>query len=133
MERVGYEKVLKQIEQRSLNEAIGFLRSIPLFSKWNSRSLAKLKYYFTKKLYHFNSIVFHAGEIPKAVYIVKAGEFEISCKIPTRNPKQDRYDAQYCLYHTTSKPSSTLLSKIVGNISFLKPQIKRNLNVFYCV
>lgn len=81
MERSGYVRVLKTIEERNLNKFIDFLRSVPLFSNWLKHSIAKLTYYFTPRKYIRNSIVYQTGDDSRNLYIVNSGEFKETSKI----------------------------------------------------
>ena len=81
MDRYNYEKTLKVIEEKKINEIIDFLRNLPLFSTWTSTALLKLKYQLVQKSYIRNAIIYKEGDLPKRVYIVKNGEFQETCKI----------------------------------------------------
>lgn len=130
MDRNSYEKVLKQIEQKSLNEAISFFQSIPIFSQWNHRSLAKLKYYFKSNIYQRNSHVYETGDPPKLVYIVKSGEFGISCQTFQSTKNEDSMEVDTYLNHLSSKGSgNTLFNSVIAKHMFSRPQRKKKLQV----
>lgn len=82
MERISYEKTLRVIEEKRINELLGFLKTLPLFSCWTNVALLKVKYHFSKNTYIRNSIIYREGEPSSKVYIVAKGEFKESCKIP---------------------------------------------------
>jgi hypothetical protein len=82
MERANYEKVLKTIEQKVLNEAIDFLQGIPIFATWARVGLAKLNYLFHKQDYVKHRLVYQVGDPATHVYLVKSGQFAIVTPLP---------------------------------------------------
>jgi hypothetical protein len=89
MDRASYERTLKVIEEKALNELLAFLRGLPLFWGWTNTALTKVKYFFVLKVYSRNTIVHEEGNPSDKVYIVKKGEFQESCKIALNNGVND--------------------------------------------
>ena len=81
MEKIGYERTLKSIEEKNIEKFVMFLRTLPLFADWNRVLLLKIRYFIQKVEYIRNSIIYHEGGKPTKVYIVVKGEFQESCKI----------------------------------------------------
>jgi len=134
MERNNYENVLKLVEQKTLNDAIDFLQSIPVFSPWTRHALAKLQYYFKKKACIKNAIIYKSGDIADKLYIVKSGEFELTRKVIS--PYAKRYEIDY-LSHFDESPVSkekkmidSLYNNLLANKIFLKPVLTKDINVF---
>lgn len=53
--------------------------------------MKKLAYYFNLRKYKRNQIVFRQGEIPKVVFVVNTGEFEVSKRIEKLQKEDDPY------------------------------------------
>ena len=131
MERTSYEKVLKFLEQKALNEVIEFFQSIPIFSTWTKRSLAKLKYYFVKKTYPRKGIVYKAGDPSTYVYIVKSGEFEVSCKVQSPFAKPVKVDYMSQIGPPTRKQTvNNIYRNLLAKRAVIKPTLMQNLHVY---
>ena len=90
----------------NLKRKIEFLKSLPIFSKWNRDRLAKLSYYFTEFSYKRNHDVFKEGTWCEYFYIVIDGEFEATRNITIKNKYEECNLIKDCI---TSKVSSTTL------------------------
>ena len=77
LNRKSFEKILKVIEEIRLDKITAFLNSTPYFKFCNDRTLHKIQYYFSKKIYIKNQVVYKSGEYPKYVYLIFEGEFEV--------------------------------------------------------
>ena len=58
------------------------MQSMPFFSKWTKNALAKLSYFFEKKCYRTNQVVYKEGDLCTHVFLIYKGEFQV-----TRNVK----------------------------------------------
>ncbi|CAG9320925.1 unnamed protein product [Blepharisma stoltei] len=94
LEKEDYLRILGKAEARKLDHLIDFLQSLPLFRKWNKRSLARLTYYFKPKQYKRKNIVYKQGDHADYVYIVKWGEFELFKKIGLPVSEKITYNKQ---------------------------------------
>ncbi|CDW71386.1 UNKNOWN [Stylonychia lemnae] len=92
LDRQSYDKVLKKIQQNQLNLNIKFLQSIPFFSKWTKNSVAKFSYYFEKKQFRRNQIVYREGDQCLSVYLVIKGEFEVKKKVKNQSTQRELFD-----------------------------------------
>ncbi len=78
MQKRDFDKVLKQIEIKKLNEVTNFMLSLPCFRMCTKRSMHKIKFYFQKLEFSKTGIVYNAGDPTKYVYIIKKGQFEVN-------------------------------------------------------
>lgn len=95
LSKEGYEKVLGKIEHAKLNKLVDFLKSVPTFKHWSKSALLKLTYFFKKKSFIRNQVVYKEGDNSKFLYVIKEGEFEISKKM--RPEKDSDLDLQMFL------------------------------------
>ena len=56
-----------------------------LFSSWAAITLKYLVYHTEKKAFIRGQRVYKQGEIADGLYIIREGEFQMVCKIPTRD------------------------------------------------
>ena len=75
--RKDFDKVLIRIEEANLNKTVDFFKIMPEFRHWTKNALSKLSYFFQRKKYIRNQIVFQEGEPCNHVFIVFSGEFEV--------------------------------------------------------
>lgn len=68
-----------------MHKAVDFFKNMPHFKNWTKSALTKLTYFFKKKDYLRNQIVFREGDYCNYVYIVFNGEFEITRRKQTYN------------------------------------------------
>ncbi len=72
------ELLANLIFDRTFKEKVDFLRKVPLFSGFSSRSLGKVASIMHEKQYFANDIVFNEGQEGKVFYIVKSGEVTVT-------------------------------------------------------
>ena len=130
MEKVAYEKTLKTIEERNLNDFIAFLKSSPLFKNWTNHTLGKLSYYFKKKKYEKGAIVYKTGDDSISVYLVNNGEFQTTCKVCFK--KEINNNHQYIKHSrgdSGSEDSLSLYAKLYVKRKFMNPGITKEIIV----
>ena len=81
MKRWAFEKILKSIEIKALNEITDFLISLPYFNMCSKREIHKLHYYFRKQFFHKGELVYRSGDLPTDIYIVKGGQFSMETDV----------------------------------------------------
>ncbi|CAG9330359.1 unnamed protein product [Blepharisma stoltei] len=72
-----FKKVLGSIADRTLNERVAYLQSLPLFSAWTKQSLQKISYYFIELSVGKAQYVYKEGNNADYVYFVRSGEFKL--------------------------------------------------------
>lgn len=77
MENENYDKCLCDIEMRNLNIQIDFFQSLPLFAKWSRTAIQRIIKQTDLMNVARHDIIYSAGNIPKYVYVVDTGEYEI--------------------------------------------------------
>jgi hypothetical protein len=77
IDRENYEKTLKRIELRAVQNKVNFFRSLPFVKHWTLSQVQKLVYMFSERRITRNQTLYQQGEEVSFVYIVKSGEFEI--------------------------------------------------------
>jgi len=87
MNRSDYEKSLGKIQKKQMNKLVEFLRGCPHFKSWTRTALVKLSYYFKKKQYRRNNIIYAKGDPTQNIYIVLNGEFEQIKHVKVRRRK----------------------------------------------
>ncbi|CAI2385596.1 unnamed protein product [Moneuplotes crassus] len=75
--RKSYEKIIKPIEEKILNEKISFLKSFPFLNHLSKQTLSRLTYKVEKIPFSRGNTVYNEGERSKGVYLVYKGEFQI--------------------------------------------------------
>jgi CRP-like cAMP-binding protein len=77
-----YLHILGKADANKLKDKTDFLQSLPLFSRWTERKLAKVSAAFKTMYYTRNQPLFSEGDPTEKVYIVKEGEFILlkNCK-----------------------------------------------------
>jgi CRP-like cAMP-binding protein len=84
LSKQDYNNVIGQIEKKKLNEKIQFLRSLPFFSQLTKTSVGKLTYQFKDVPMIKNQTLYREGDRADFIYIVKAGQFEVSKQLPNK-------------------------------------------------
>lgn len=75
--RKSYETIIKPIEERILNEKIGFLKSFPFLQHLSKQTLSKLTYTVEEFKYNRGNTVYNEGDKSEGVYLIYKGEFQI--------------------------------------------------------
>ncbi|CAI2386845.1 unnamed protein product [Moneuplotes crassus] len=75
--RKNYESIIKPIEERILNEKIGFLKSFPFLQHLSKQTLSRLTYTIDEYRYNRGNTVYNEGDKSKGVYLIYKGEFQI--------------------------------------------------------
>lgn len=130
MERGSYESVLKYLEKKALDEAVDFLQSLPVFARWTRRSLSKLTYYFHSRSFARNTIVYRAGEPAASIFVVKRGDFELSCKVTSPYARKSDVNYLECM-QTPNKDliTESIYSTLIAKKIFIRSVPKQKVNV----
>lgn len=77
LRRADFLKVMKKIEGREVNNRATFLMGIPYFQHLSIIQVKKLTHQFESVNYMRQQYVYKQGDMPKYIYIVVDGDFEI--------------------------------------------------------
>ena len=79
LSRQDYLIVLKKIEEKRIKNITAFFQSLPFFKMLTTRTIQKLQLFFHIEEYTRGRTVFQIGDQSENIYIVKSGEFAVSC------------------------------------------------------
>ena len=77
LHRNDYYKI-EGMQEKAINKKIDFLRTLEAFKSWSRIPLFKLSFYFKEYVYRRGAIVYHEGDLPNAIYIIKKGDFKFT-------------------------------------------------------
>ena len=82
LDKEGFNQTLKAMADEALEAEVDFLRNLHSFNDMARKTIIKYVRMCKEVDYAYGQIVYADGEIPKYVYIVKKGEFELIRKLP---------------------------------------------------
>ena len=92
LDRQAYDKVLRKLQQNQLGANVRFLQSVPFFRAWTKNSVAKFSYFFEKRRFRRNQLVYREGDPCERVFLVRSGEFEVRKRVRARSTQALAFD-----------------------------------------
>ena len=75
LEKEGFEKVLKELEEKKLYEGLTTLRRFSMFSTMRQKNLMNFFYGFQSQKLNKGSFVYKENEVAESLFLIKEGEF----------------------------------------------------------
>ena len=75
LEKEGFEKVLKELEEKKLYEGLTTLRRFSMFSTMRQKNLMNFFYGFQSQKLNKGSFVYKENEVAESVFLINEGEF----------------------------------------------------------
>jgi CRP-like cAMP-binding protein len=92
LSKESFHRLLAHHAERSINEKIDFLQSLPIFKSWSRNYLIKVSFYFTLKKVSWNQVLYRAGSSCSWIFFIKAGDIMVIFKQLTQsiNPENKK-------------------------------------------
>ena len=82
IDKIDYKKILKDIEEQKINTQLkSFKMDFPFFSEWPPSKCFRIISAFTNEYYNKEDYVYRQNTISNHIYIIRKGEFEVTCDI----------------------------------------------------
>jgi len=88
IEQADYTKIMNNIASRAITNMIDFFISLPLFSKWSKTALRKIISNINLLKYKKSETIFQIGDMPRSVYVIKSGEYELFTSVTEKKQKE---------------------------------------------
>lgn len=101
-----YDQILGENEKRKQNEKASFIKRFEFMKHLTKQSIIKLSYYYQEKVFTSGNTVYKQGSLVDGFYLIRSGEFEISCKMlidaddsrSNITMKKDKIDVRVMIY-----------------------------------
>ncbi len=82
VDKIDYKKILKDMEEQKINSQLkSFKTDFPFFKDWPASRCFRLLSALTSENFMREEYVYKQNSLPTDIYIIKKGEFEVTCDI----------------------------------------------------
>ena len=82
VDKIDYKKILKDMEEQKINSQLkSFKTDFPFFKDWPASRCFRLLSALTSENFMKEEYVYKQNSLPTDIYIIKKGEFEVTCDI----------------------------------------------------
>ena len=99
LERDEYKRILGRIDDAKLEAKVQLLQKHPAFNTWTKSALQKISYFFNEHTYKRKQVIFRAGQEASFVYLVKAGDFQLTTDVHMPKSKWSAVGNHHLLRH----------------------------------